>query len=574
MRTRSRTRSLLRRGVAALTGSLLLVAGLAAAPQAAQAASLTQVSGFGSNPGSLNMYSYVPDNLPADAPLVVALHGCTQSANDYYSHSGWPQYADLYKFALIFPEQPSTSNPIMNCFDWGTPSDDSRGQGEALSIYQMVQYAETNYHVNPSRIYITGLSAGGGMTADMLADYPDVFAAGSIDSGPAAQCSTSGITNTNCTSGTTNNSVAQWGNLIKNSDSGYTGRYPRVAIWQGSSDTTVNPAELTYNMDGWTNVWGIGQTPSSTQTLTGGTTESIYDDATGKPAVETYSISGMAHGLAVNPGSGTGQCGSTGTYYLNYICSSYYTAHFFGLDVTGPAAPTGLTITGTTNTSASLSWNPVSGAAGYDVYRNGTLVTSSPVTGTSYTDSGLTAGTGYSYTVASVDSSGEAGPQSGAVTATTTGTNPGLPAPTGLAVGTVTSSSVALSWNAVSGAASYDVYRNGTQVNTAAVTGTSYTDTGLSTGKSYSYTVAAVDGTGKVGAQSASVTATTSSYTPTCYTDNNYNQTVAGRAYQSGGYTYADGSKQAMGLWNTYTTHTLEETSPGYYVIADNGCPA
>jgi poly(hydroxyalkanoate) depolymerase family esterase len=569
-----RTRSLLRRGVAALTGALLLCAGLAAAPQTAEAASLTQISNFGSNPGGLNMYSYVPANLPGNAPLVVALHGCTQSANDYYTNSGWPKYADLDKFALVFPEQPSSSNPILNCFDWGTPSDDGRGQGEALSIYNMIQYAETNYHVNPSRIYITGLSAGAGMTADMLADYPDLFAAGSIDSGPAAQCSTSGITNTNCTSGTTSNSVAQWGNLIKNSDSGYSGPYPRVAIWQGSSDTTVNPAELTYNMDGWTNVWGIGQTPSSTQTLTGGTTENIYNDSTGKPAVETYSISGMAHGLAVNPGSGTNQCGSTGTYYLNYICSSYYTAHFFGLDVTGPAAPTGLTVTGTTNTSASLSWTASSGAASYNVYRGGTLVNSSPVTGTSFTDSGLTAGTAYSYTVASVDSSGTIGAQSGVVSATTTGTNPGLPAPTGLTVGAVTSSSIALSWTAVSGASGYDVYRNGTQVNTSAVTGTGYTDTGLATGTGYSYTVAAVDSTGRIGAQSTAVTGTTSSYTPTCYKTDNYDQVATGRAHQTLGEVYANGSNQDMGLYNLYATHTLEETSAGYYVIADSGCPA
>ncbi|MFF3517282.1 PHB depolymerase family esterase [Streptomyces sp. NPDC002573] len=532
------------------------------------------MANFGSNPGSLNMYSYLPSSLPSNAPLVVALHGCTQSANDYYTNSGWSKYADLYHFALVFPEQPSTTSPIMNCFDWGTPSDDGRGKGEALSIYQMVQYAETNYHVNPNRIYITGLSAGAGMTADMLADYPDVFAAGSIDSGPAAQCSTSGITNTNCTSGTTSNTVAQWGSLIKNSDSGYTGPWPRVAIWQGSSDTTVNPAELTYNMDGWTNVWGIGQTPSSTKSLPGSTTENIYDDANGNPAVETYSISGMGHGLAVNPGSATNQCGSTGTYYLNYICSSYYTAQFFGLDATGPAAPTGLAVTATTDNSASLSWNAVSGAAGYDIYRNGTLVNTSAVTATTYTDTGLTAGTAYSYTVAAVDSSDNIGTQSAAVSATTTGTNPGLPAPTGLTVGTVTSSSIALSWNAVSGAAGYNVYRNGTQVNSSATSKTSYTDTALSTGTSYSYTVAAVDSSGKVGAQSAAVTGTTSSYTPTCYTDNNYNQVSAGRAHQTLGEVYANGSNQDMGLYNTYATNTLEETSPGYYVIANSGCPS
>lgn len=395
-------------------------------PAHANSSTLNQVSNFGSNPGSLNMYSYVPADLPQGAPLVVALHGCTQNATEYYDDSGWPKYADLDGFAVVFAEQPSLTNPIENCFDWGTPSNDGRGQGEAESIYQMIQYAETNYGVSAQQIYITGLSAGAGMTADMLADYPDVFAGGSIDSGPAAQCSTSGIYNTNCTSGTTSKSVAQWGSLIKNSDSGYTGTYPRVAIWQGSSDTTVNPAELTYNMDGWTNVWGVSQTPSSTQSLTGGTTESLYDDSSGQAVVATFSVSGMSHGLAVNPGSGADQCGSTGAYFLNYICSSYYTLQFWGI---------GATSTPTTTPTSTPTTTP----------------TSTPTT-----------------------------------TPTSTPTN---------------------------------------------------------------------------------------TYTPQCFTATNYAQTVAGRAYQQGGYTYADGSNDAMGLWNVAITTTLEETSPGYYIVKTGSCP-
>lgn len=423
--------------VVTMVAALTLALGVSR-PAHANSASLTQVTGFGSNPGSLNMYSYIPANLPQGAPLVVALHGCTQNATDYYDDSGWPKYADLDGFALVFPEQPSMTNPIEDCFDWGTPSDDSRGQGEAESIYQMIQYAESNYGVNPHAIYITGLSAGAGMTADMLADYPDVFAGGSIDSGPAAQCSTSGIYNTNCTSGTTSNSVAQWGSLIKNSDSGYTGSYPRVAIWQGTSDTTVNPAELTYNMDGWTDVWGVGQSPSSTQSLPGGTTENLYNDSAGQAVVATFSVSGMSHGLAVNPGSGTNQCGTTGAYFLNYICSSYYTLQFWGIGNGSTATPT--------------------------------------------------------------------------QTATTTPTTTPTPTPTPTKTGTPTQSPT-----------------------------TSPTPT--------------------------------STYTPQCFTANNYEQTVAGRAYQQLGYTYADGSNDAMGLWNVATTTTLEETAPGYYIVKTGSCP-
>ena len=161
-------------GLAGLAAALAVVVGaaVATAPPAHAAASLTQVTGFGSNPGALNMYSYLPTGLPSGAPLVVALHGCTQAANDYYSHSGWSKYADLWGFAVAFAEQPSTNEPDHNCFNWGTPSNDSRGQGEALSIYQMIQYAEAHYGVDPHRVYLTGLSAGGGMTSVMLADLP------------------------------------------------------------------------------------------------------------------------------------------------------------------------------------------------------------------------------------------------------------------------------------------------------------------------------------------------------------------------------------------------------------------
>jgi len=575
MSFRSRVGNAPPRKLIGMCGSLLvaLVLALITVPQQASAgAGLTQVSNFGTNPGNLAMFSYVPSGLPKTAPLVVALHGCTQSANDYYSNAGWPKYADMWKFAIVFP-QTNSSNNSNSCFTWYDPAKAARGVGEALSIKQMVDYAIANYGLNPRQVYITGLSAGGAMTSDMLADYPDVFTGGSINAGIPAFCAHDLTSGSNCQYNDQHKTPGQWGDLVRSADSGYAGPWPRVAIWQGSSDSTVYPVNSTEERDQWTNVWGISQTASSTQTLTGGTTENIYNDPNGKPAVELYTISGMGHGTAVNPGSGIDQCGTTGTYYPNYICSTYYTAKFWGLDqaqTQGLPAPSGLAVTATTSSSAALSWNAVSGASSYDIYRNGSRVNTTAVSGTSYTDTGLSAGTSYSYTVAAVDSAGNIGSQSGPVTATTSGTAPRLPAPSGLAVTATTSSSAALSWNAVSGASSYDIYRNGSRVNTTAVSGTSYTDTGLSAGTSYSYTVAAVDSAGNIGSQSGPVTATTTA--APCFTDNNYNQTTAGRAYQSGGYVYADGSNQAMGLWNVYTVHTLKETGSGYYVIADGQC--
>ena len=114
---------------------------LAAGP--AQAATLQQVTSFGSNPGALTMYSYRPDGLPSGAPLVVALHGCTQDASTYFSSSGWRQLADQRGFALVLPQQ-STTNNSNKCFTWFDNADTARGSGEAASIAAMVDHAVAN----------------------------------------------------------------------------------------------------------------------------------------------------------------------------------------------------------------------------------------------------------------------------------------------------------------------------------------------------------------------------------------------------------------------------------------------
>jgi poly(3-hydroxybutyrate) depolymerase len=99
----------------------------------------SEVSNFGSNPGNLKMFRYVPDNLGSARPLVVALHGCTQSATKYDDETGWTQLADKLRFALVLPQQDQTgiNNPL-KCFRWFDPNHNQRGKGEALSIKQMI----------------------------------------------------------------------------------------------------------------------------------------------------------------------------------------------------------------------------------------------------------------------------------------------------------------------------------------------------------------------------------------------------------------------------------------------------
>ena len=148
---------------------------------------LREVVGFGANPGNLRMFVYVPERLPSRAPLVVALHGCSQTADEYDYGTGWSSLSDRLGFAVVYPQQQPANNP-QNCFSWFSPGDIGRGHGEALSIRQMVEHAVASFGLDRRRVFATGLSAGGAMASVMLATYPEVFAGGAIIAGLPYGC--------------------------------------------------------------------------------------------------------------------------------------------------------------------------------------------------------------------------------------------------------------------------------------------------------------------------------------------------------------------------------------------------
>lgn len=137
------------------------------------------------------MYKYVPDGLPAGAPLVVGLHGCKQSAGSFDDESGWTSRADASRFALLFPEQ-QEANHRDRCFRFFSSDHNRRDQGEAASIRAMIEAMKASHGIDPGRIFDTGLSAGGGMAAVMLAAYPEVFQAGAIIAGLPYGCASTG----------------------------------------------------------------------------------------------------------------------------------------------------------------------------------------------------------------------------------------------------------------------------------------------------------------------------------------------------------------------------------------------
>lgn len=324
----TRTRTLLG-WTAALAVAAATTAGVVLAPRAS-AATLQQVTSFGSNPGALTMWSYRPDGATAGAPLVVALHGCTQDASGYLGGSGWRDLADRLGVTVVLPQQ-STGNNANRCFNWFQSGDVTRGQGEVASIASMVSHAVNAYGADPKRVYVTGLSGGGAMTASMLATYPDLFAGGSVNAGIAHGCATTVSQAYSCMSPGVDRTPAAWGNLARSGYAGYAGPRPKVAIWHGQSDTTVRPMNGRELRDQWTDVAGVGVTPTATGTLASGVTWSEYGNA----RVRLTEIAGMGHGTPVDPGTAPNQCGTAGAYFIDTVCGAWHDAVFFGLTGSG-----------------------------------------------------------------------------------------------------------------------------------------------------------------------------------------------------------------------------------------------
>jgi poly(hydroxyalkanoate) depolymerase family esterase len=276
------------------------------------------------------MLVYVPERLPSMAPLVVALHGCSQSADEYDYGTGWSTLADRLGFAVVYPEQQPANNP-KNCFSWFLPGDTARDRGEALSIRQMVEHAVATFGVDRRRVFVTGLSAGGAMAATMLATYPEVFAGGAIIAGLPYGCARSVQQAFEAMFTEQTHSAHALGDRVR-AASKHRGPWPKVTIWHGTVDPIVKSSNAENIARQWINVHGLSATPSYEE-LIGNHTRRVWTDANGETLIEAFSISGMAHGVPLATMMGEDSCGSTGAFFLEAgISSTHHIANFWRLD--------------------------------------------------------------------------------------------------------------------------------------------------------------------------------------------------------------------------------------------------
>lgn len=308
------------------------VAGDAGQPQ--KTALFEQID-FGSNPGNLRMLTYIPEHRQARPPLVVVLHGCTQTAGGYDHGTGWSTLADRLGFILLLPEQKRANNPN-TCFTWFSAEDTARDRGEALSIRQMIEHMVLAHGIDRSRIYVTGLSAGGAMTSVMLATYPEVFAGGAIIAGLPYGSAASVQEAFDAMFQGQARPARAWGDLVR-AASPHTGPWPKVSVWHGSADQTVKPANADEIVKQWADVNGLGAVPSVDATVDG-YRRRVWHNADGESVIEAYTITGMAHGAPIAATGSNGACGQAAPFILDVgVSSTHRIAEFWDLGSARPS---------------------------------------------------------------------------------------------------------------------------------------------------------------------------------------------------------------------------------------------
>ncbi len=394
---------------------------LCGVPSTAHAASLTgPVTGWSSGnvPTYISMYEYVPAKLAASPPVLVAAHYCGGSASAMFGFTGMPAIeaaADQYGFIMIFPQ---TTNPASSADCWDVGSKASlthNGGGDTQAIAEMVQYEVSHRGADAQRVYAMGASSGAMLTEALMAVYPDVFKAGAEFSGVPAGCWSDGWTAQSnwggvCASGNDTMSATAWGNLVRGMYQGYAGYRPRLQLWHGTADATINYNNQTQAILEWTNVLGLNSTPNSTDTTsTPGYTIEKWQNSCGFTVLEAHTQANGGHTTPINS-----------TSVIDFFALNQVTGpdpQTVACGDAGASSTSSSSSSGGTTSGSSSSGSSSNGSSSNGSSSSGSSSSSSGTTGSSTGSSGTTSSSGASSSTSGSGTSGSSTSGSSGVSA-------------------------------------------------------------------------------------------------------------------------------------------------------------
>lgn len=275
---------------------------------------------------------YAPSSFDGTArPLVVMLHGCTQTPDDFATGTRMDAIADREDFFVAYPAQPPSSNSL-RCWNWFEPADQVRGGPEPAFLAAVVADVEELAPVDGSRIYAAGMSAGAAMAVVLGATYPDLFAAVASHSGLEYAAATDA-------SGAYAASLDGAGDPQAHGDLAFQamGAFARpvpVLVIQGEADTTVDPSNAAALAAQWAETDAragsqVSAAPSTSDSGTAGGlafTHSTYVDASsGQTLIEIYDIDDLGH--AWSGGDSRGSYTDTRGPNASELVWSFFAAH-------------------------------------------------------------------------------------------------------------------------------------------------------------------------------------------------------------------------------------------------------